>query len=96
MLRSMGALDEGHYDVVLENGVKFEKDGDEIEVAVKVLLEGLGEDVNREGLVKTPLRVAKALRDGTRGYLSFFYMFCGYAFYHLKILCDFNVGGVMV
>ncbi|PWA86776.1 GTP cyclohydrolase 1 [Artemisia annua] len=65
----MGALDEGHFDVVLENGVKFEKDGgDEIEEAVKVLLEGLGEDVNREGLVKTPLRVAKALRDGTRGY----------------------------
>lgn len=64
----MGALDEGHYDVVLENGVKFEKVGDEIEEAVKVLLEGLGEDVNREGLVKTPLRVAKALRDGTRGY----------------------------
>lgn len=64
----MGALDEGHFDVVLENGVKFEKDGDEIEVAVKVLLEGLGEDVTREGLVKTPLRVAKALRDGTRGY----------------------------
>ena len=38
----MGALDEGHYDVVLENGVKFEKDGDEIEVAVKVLLEMRG------------------------------------------------------
>ncbi|GJS28425.1 GTP cyclohydrolase 1 [Tanacetum coccineum] len=64
----MGALDEGHYDVVLENGVKFEKDGDEIEEAVNVLLKGLGEDVNREGLIKTPLRVAKALRDGTRGY----------------------------
>ena len=39
----------------------------EVEDAVKVLLEGLGEDVNREGLRKTPLRVAKALREGTRG-----------------------------
>lgn len=36
--------------------------------AVKVLLQGLGEDVNRDGLKKTPLRVAKAFRDGTRGY----------------------------
>ncbi|CAN6447224.1 unnamed protein product [Victoria cruziana] len=36
--------------------------------AVKVLLQGLGEDVNREGLKKTPLRVAKALCEGTRGY----------------------------
>lgn len=36
--------------------------------AVKVLLEGLEEDVNREGLKKTPLRVAKAFMDGTRGY----------------------------
>ncbi|KAI4341583.1 hypothetical protein MLD38_026292 [Melastoma candidum] len=35
---------------------------------VRVLLKGLGEDVNREGLRKTPLRVAKAFREGTRGY----------------------------
>ncbi|KAJ0791375.1 putative GTP cyclohydrolase I [Helianthus annuus] len=70
----MGALDEGHYCVVLENGVKLLDGGFEhepetvaIEDAVKVLLQGLGEDVNREGLRKTPLRVAKALREGTRG-----------------------------
>ncbi|RZC62157.1 hypothetical protein C5167_023902 [Papaver somniferum] len=37
-----------------------------IKASVKVLLEGLGEDSNREGLIKTPLRVAKALLDGTR------------------------------
>lgn len=49
----------------LENGVKV---GGCIEDAVKVLLQGLGEDINREGLRKTPLRVAKALREGTRGY----------------------------
>ncbi|CAI9288328.1 unnamed protein product [Lactuca saligna] len=71
----MGALDEGHYNAVLENGVKlggcgFEQEPETvaIEDAVKVLLQGLGEDINREGLRKTPLRVAKALREGTRGY----------------------------
>lgn len=74
----MGALDEGHFIVELEeNGVKggcfelgFEEERETtaaIEEAVKVLLQGLGEDINREGLRKTPLRVAKALREGTRG-----------------------------
>ncbi|GAB4830289.1 GTP cyclohydrolase 1 [Ancistrocladus abbreviatus] len=73
----MGALDEGHFDVELENATKLscleldveeEPEIAEIEDAVKILLEGLGEDVNREGLKKTPLRVAKAFREGTRGY----------------------------
>ncbi|XP_021907365.1 GTP cyclohydrolase 1 [Carica papaya] len=73
----MGALDEGHFNAELENGVKpgcvelgFEDEPETIAIkdAVKVLLQGLGEDVNREGLKKTPLRVAKALREGTRGY----------------------------
>ncbi|OMO94976.1 GTP cyclohydrolase I [Corchorus olitorius] len=73
----MGALDEGHFCVELENGMKLdiadlglEKEPETIAIedAVKVLLQGLGEDVNREGLKKTPLRVAKALREGTRGY----------------------------
>ncbi|KAI5679930.1 hypothetical protein M9H77_01157 [Catharanthus roseus] len=74
----MGALDEGHFDVELENGVKlggcielgFEEQPETlaIEDAVRVLLHGLGEDVNREGIRKTPFRVAKALREGTRGY----------------------------
>ncbi|CAL5424875.1 unnamed protein product [Camellia sinensis] len=75
----MGALNEGHFNVELENRVNhlggcielgFEQEPETlaIEDAVKVLLQGLGEDVNREGLRKTPLRVAKALREGTRGY----------------------------
>lgn len=69
----MGTLDEGHYNVVLENGVKlggFEQEPETIAIedAVKLLLQGLGEDINREGLRKTPLRVAKAFREGTRGY----------------------------
>ncbi|KAL8106585.1 hypothetical protein AgCh_023372 [Apium graveolens] len=71
----MGALDDGHFDEELENGLvlgvcskpEIEKTKI-IEDAVKVLLLGLGEDINREGLRKTPFRVAKALREGTRGY----------------------------
>ena len=36
--------------------------------AVETLLECLGEDVNREGIVKTPMRMAKALLFCTQGY----------------------------
>lgn len=77
----MGALDEGHFNVELENGVKlgcvelgFEEEPETVAIkdAVKVLLQGLGEDINREGLRKTPLRVAKALREGTRGAYCFY------------------------
>lgn len=73
---SMGCLDEGHFNVELENVVSTscaelgleEANTTAIEDAVKVLLLGLGEDINREGIRKTPLRVAKALCEGTRGY----------------------------
>ena len=41
---------------------------DEIARHYKKILELIGEDVNREGLVKTPRRAAKALVDITRGY----------------------------
>ncbi|GER54555.1 GTP cyclohydrolase I [Striga asiatica] len=74
----MNGLDYWHDDMELENGVGckgcvengFEKEPETIVIqeAVKVLLQGLGEDFNREGLKKTPLRVAKALIEGTRGY----------------------------
>ncbi|KAL4557912.1 hypothetical protein LXL04_036106 [Taraxacum kok-saghyz] len=71
-----GTGSNAHYNAVLENGVKlggcgFEQEPETlaIEDAVKVLLQGLGEDINREGIRKTPLRVAKALREGTRGSL---------------------------
>jgi GTP cyclohydrolase I len=40
----------------------------EMEQAVRTLLKGLGEDPQREGLDKTPERVAKALRFLTSGY----------------------------
>ncbi|MCI12301.1 GTP cyclohydrolase i, partial [Trifolium medium] len=61
-----------HFNGELENGVSMcsevedEANTAAIEDAVKILLLGLGEDINREGLKKTPIRVAKALREGTR------------------------------
>ncbi|CAN4101334.1 unnamed protein product [Withania somnifera] len=70
----MGALDEGHYhaeienEVVLDFGFEGQPETLTIQDAVRVLLQGLGEDVNREGIKKTPFRVAKAIREGTRGY----------------------------
>lgn len=41
---------------------------DKIEPAVEVMLRELGEDPGREGLVKTPGRVARAMRFLTKGY----------------------------
>ncbi|KAG6516709.1 GTP cyclohydrolase 1-like [Zingiber officinale] len=74
----MGALGSGCLDD-LEGGAKWEEEATDllaseaeralsIEEAVKALLQGLGEDHEREGLRRTPHRVAEAFRGGTRGY----------------------------
>ena len=39
-----------------------------IEQGVSLILKGLGEDVNREGLIETPKRVARAYEELCRGY----------------------------
>lgn len=41
---------------------------EELQQHIHRILELLGEDPGREGLVRTPLRVAKAMQDLTRGY----------------------------
>lgn len=40
----------------------------QMEKSYKNILTELGEDVNREGLLRTPLRAAKAMRFLTKGY----------------------------
>uniref|UniRef100_K3W5D0 GTP cyclohydrolase 1 n=1 Tax=Globisporangium ultimum (strain ATCC 200006 / CBS 805.95 / DAOM BR144) TaxID=431595 RepID=K3W5D0_GLOUD len=51
-------------DDYVEDKAKLEK----MAAAVKVLLECIGEDTEREGLVKTPMRMAKAMLYNTKGY----------------------------
>ena len=55
----MAYIAEEHYD---------QKTVDEIAVHVKEILRLLGEDPGREGLLKTPERVAKSLQFVTKGY----------------------------
>ena len=47
---------------------EFREGLDELAVHYKEVLKLLGEDPEREGLVKTPMRVAKAMQVLTRGY----------------------------
>ncbi len=43
-------------------------DREKIEAGVKLLLEGMGEDVTREGLVETPARIARMYEEIFAGY----------------------------
>ena len=38
-------------------------DKDKIEAGVRLILEGIGEDVNREGLLETPERIARMYEE---------------------------------
>lgn len=48
-------------------GAFREVDGEKIERAVRLILEAVGEDPNREGLLDTPKRVAKMYREVFQG-----------------------------
>ncbi len=61
------ALDEGHYAASLD-GAENEVYDAEFEALVRKMLERVGEDPAREGLKRTPLRVAKAMDYLTSGY----------------------------
>ncbi|URD81112.1 GTP cyclohydrolase I [Musa troglodytarum] len=64
-----GFLEDAAEEIGCECGVGSGSDSARaIEDAVRVLLQGLGEDHEREGLRRTPHRVAKAFREGTSGY----------------------------
>jgi len=47
---------------------KDEIDQDKIVIAVRTILESIGEDIEREGLLRTPERVAKAYQELLSGY----------------------------
>jgi len=52
----------------VEFNVEYREGLDELAAHYKDVLSLLGEDPDREGLVKTPMRVAKAMQTLTRGY----------------------------
>lgn len=67
-----------------------------MQAAVKVLLQGLGEDIEREGLVDTPRRVAKAWLDIAGGCSEACSRVFGKALFHEPILGTGASGMVVV
>ncbi|GLI70531.1 hypothetical protein VaNZ11_015446 [Volvox africanus] len=67
-----------------------------MEQAVRVLIQGLGEDLDREGLRDTPKRVAKALLDCTQGYHQDTSSTLGSAIFHEPIVHQGGEGVVVV
>jgi GTP cyclohydrolase I len=59
-------MDEGRYPIAAEVEGPVEPDG--LADTVRSLISHVGEDPEREGLLKTPLRVAQSLRFLTSGY----------------------------
>ena len=49
--------------IIIDEDVKSEISEDEAEKAVKILIEYIGEDPNREGLLETPKRVIKSFKE---------------------------------
>lgn len=62
-------IDVSNYDAFRDDLERPEQEcyGD-VECAVKDILEAIGEDVNREGLLRTPCRVARMYEELTAGY----------------------------
>ncbi|CAG7895639.1 unnamed protein product [Brassica rapa] len=95
----MNTFDKEHFNVEVKNGcfdLPFELQPETIAIqeAVKVILKGLNEDINREGIKRTPFRVAKALRQGTRGYKQKVKDFVQSALFPETGLDDGEAGGV--
>lgn len=60
----------GYYDVFRNDllDIPQEECSDEIECAVTMILEAIGEDPEREGLLQTPSRVSRMFEELTAGY----------------------------
>lgn len=54
--------------IIIDEDVKSEISEIEAEKAVKILIEYIGEDPNREGLLETPKRVIKSFKEFYAGY----------------------------
>ena len=54
--------------ILINEDVKTEISKDEAENAVKILIEYIGENPNREGLLETPKRVIKSFKEFYAGY----------------------------